>query len=118
MTARRFCRFWADAQAETDCAAGASLSKTDGALSYQVLSVEEGTFYARFLRLEQTGDGSVTASGFERHPVQEWNLTQNREFLLPPLSRRRQALRRLPAYPDKCAGRSTFRCTRTLRASD
>ena len=41
-----------------------------------------------------------------------------REFLLPPLSRRRQALRRLPAYPDKCAGQSTFRCTRTLRASD
>ncbi len=72
--------FWADAQAETDCALALLFQRPDGALSYQVLSVEEGTFYARFLRLEQTGDGSVTASGFERHPVQEWNLTQNGNF--------------------------------------
>ena len=72
--------FWADAQAETDCALALLFQRPDGALSYQVLSVEEGTSYARFLRLEQTGDGSVTASGFERHPVQEWNLTQNGNF--------------------------------------
>lgn len=72
--------FWADAQAETDCALALLFQRLNGALSYQVLSVEEGTFYARFLRLEQTGDGSVTASGFERHPVQEWNLTQNGNF--------------------------------------
>ena len=72
--------FWADVQTETDCALALLFQRPDGALSYQALSVENGTAYARFLRLEQTGDGTVAASGFERHTVLEWTLTENGNF--------------------------------------
>lgn len=72
--------FWADVQTGKDCALAFLFQRPDGALSYQKLSVEAGTAYARFLRLEQTGDGAVAASGFERHPVLEWTLTQNGNF--------------------------------------
>ena len=72
--------FWADVQAEKDCALALLYPRPDGAVSYQLLSVEGGTAYARFLRLEQTSDGTIAASGFERYPVQEWTLTQSGNF--------------------------------------
>lgn len=72
--------FWDDAQAGTDCKLALLFARPDGAVSYQALSVEDGTAYARFLRLEQGEDGTVSASGFERYPVQEWELTDKGNF--------------------------------------
>ena len=49
-------------------------------LSYQKLSVERGKPYAQFLRCEQNVDGTVTASNFERFPVQDWQMTDTGNF--------------------------------------
>lgn len=49
-------------------------------LSYQKLSVERGKPYAQFLRCEQNVDGTVTASNFERFPVQDWQMTDAGNF--------------------------------------
>ena len=109
--------FWADAK-ETDCAL-ALLSKTRRC----ALVSGTGRRRRRYFLCK------ISAAGANRRRQRYCvrlrapsgagvESDAEREFLLPPLSRRRQALRRLPAYPDKCAGQSTFRCTRTLRASD
>ena len=68
---------------EAFCKAGTEQTKTfweTGEASCQALSVEDGAAYARFLRLEKREDGAISASGFERHPVQEWMLTENGNF--------------------------------------
>ena len=72
--------FWEKAQTGKDCALALLFERPDGAVSYQAFCVEDGTAYARFLRLEQGEDGAVSASGFERYPVQEWMLTDNGNF--------------------------------------
>lgn len=72
--------FLDDARAGTDCKLALLFERPDGAVSYQALSVENGTAYARFLRLEKGEDGALSASGFERYPVQEWELTENGNF--------------------------------------
>ena len=72
--------FWTDAQANKDCELALLFRRPDGAVSYQALSMKDGTAYARFLRLEQNSDGTITASGFERYPMREWTLTQNGNF--------------------------------------
>ena len=72
--------FWNDAQAGTDCELALLFERPDGAVSYQALCVEGGWPYARFLRLEKREEGTIFASGFERYPVQEWNLTENGNF--------------------------------------
>lgn len=75
-----FLSFWESAQAGTDCKVELLFLRADGAVSYQSLSVESGTPYARFLRLTQKTDGTVEATDYACYPVQEWTLTQNGNF--------------------------------------
>ena len=72
--------FWEQAQAGQDCAIELVRLKDTHTLSYQKLSVERGKPYAQFLRCEQNVDGTVTASNFERFPVQDWQMTDTGNF--------------------------------------
>ena len=72
--------FWEQAKAGQDCSVELVRRKDAHALSYQKLSVERGKPYAQFLRCEQNVDGTVTASNFERFPVQDWQMTDAGNF--------------------------------------
>ena len=107
--------FWEQAQAGQDCAIELVRLKDTHTLSYQKLSVERGKPYAQFLRCEQNVDGTVTASNFERFPVQDWQMTDTGNFyyrLFPPetsitqttssFAPYRQIVRILPCWSSMC----------------
>lgn len=72
--------FWEQAQAGQDCSVELVRLRDERTLSYQKLSMENGKAYAEFLRCEQNADGTVTASNFERFPVQDWQMTDAGNF--------------------------------------
>ena len=72
--------FWNGVQDGTDCEIELFFPREDGVIFYESLSLEDGKPYARFLRLTQNLDGTVEASDYAGHPVQDWCMTEQGNF--------------------------------------